>query len=72
VFRAPSAVARGARISLRRASTVTPVGVSLQPPKDGACRADGSDGGGGARLQRSLSFSAYELGHVLRRARIDT
>ncbi|GBF93577.1 phosphatase 2C catalytic [Raphidocelis subcapitata] len=77
VFRASSAAARGARISLRRASTVTPVGVSLRPSKDDAGRADGSSGGagggggGGGRLRRSLSFSAYELGHVLRRARID-
>jgi hypothetical protein len=103
VFRASSAAARGARMSLRRASTVTPVGVCLHPGRSG-CGGCGSGGaaaaaggaplparsakssggelrasaacggcGAGGRvpgLQRSLSFSSYELGHVLQRSNI--
>ena len=50
-----------------RASTVTPVGVSLLPPGDD----DGEGWRAVGRLKRSVSFSAFELGHVLARTRID-
>ncbi len=89
VFRATSVAARGPRMSLRRASTVTPVGVyvgsSLRPCKGSSPALAGLEWWGGKQqgdapapeaprapgVQRSLSFSTYELGHVLRRTRIE-